>query len=248
MDPDTVAFDPRTGLVPAIVQAPDGRVLMLAWMDREALGRTLAGGRVTFRSRSRDRLWEKGETSGNWLEALAVRADCDRDALLVTARPHGPTCHTGAPTCFEAGEALPGADASSEATATSTRDPEGEPRRSGSDAAADGSLAAALAELEAVIAARDRERPEGSYTARLLEGGVPLAARKLGEEALETCLAAAAGEGEERLAAESADLVYHLVVLWRAAGLDPRRVASALAERRGGRRARGPGAEGGDGG
>lgn len=98
---DPLSFDPQTGLIPAVVQDErSGAVLMLGYMTREAIAQTRASGRVTFFSRRRQRLWTKGETSGNWLELVEIRADCDGDALLVRAKPHGPTCHTGRPSCF----------------------------------------------------------------------------------------------------------------------------------------------------
>lgn len=258
---DAMDFDTDTGLVPAVVQSDDdGRVLMLAYMDRRALERTLERGRVTFWSRSREELWEKGETSGNWLETVEVRADCDRDALLVRARPHGPACHTGEESCFDAGPARevprdaagaadegaeppagPGAeeDGREEADAPTAGSPGAEQRRDGRGAEPDLSeaarspapvLASVLEELVGVVARRDRERPEGSHTASLLEDGTSRAARKVGEEALEVALAAVEEPG--RLAEESADLLYHLIVLWRAAGLPADAVGRELADRR----------------
>lgn len=203
VDPNLdLVFDPVTGLLPAIVQsADDGRVLMLGWMNRESFEQTRRSGRVTFYSRSRGRLWEKGETSGNWLEFISARADCDADALLVMAHPHGPTCHTGRESCF------------------------------GDGATADG-LGAVLRRLEATIAARDSERPEGSYTAALLEAGRTRAAQKVGEEAVEVALAAVEDVTDTaKLVEESADLLYHLLVLWRSAGVSGQAVATALADR-----------------
>ena len=219
---DRVRFDPDTGLVPAVVQsAADGRVLMLAYMNAEALRRTLDEGRATFWSRSRGELWRKGDTSGHWLEVREVQVDCDGDALLVRADPHGPTCHTGEDSCFDAG---PRRDAA----------PDRRRRDGGLGAAAPSPapvLASVLEELVRVVAERDRERPEGSYTTRLLEGGPGLAARKVGEEALEVALSAV--DEPERLAEESADLLYHLAVLWRAVGLPPDAVGEVLGRRRG---------------
>lgn len=211
-DPDGVEFDPDTGLVAAIVQsAADRSVLMLGWMNREALDATLDSGRVTFYSRSREELWEKGATSGNWLELRSIRADCDRDALLVTAHPHGPTCHTGRASCFD--------------------DSEGD-GPAGNTAAEFGQT---LVRLEGRIAERAIERPTGSYTASLLDAGRERIAQKVGEEAVETIVAALQGEDVrlERLAEESADLLYHLLVLWRAAGLDSESVAAELRRREG---------------
>ncbi len=165
------------GLLPAIVQDADNqRVLMLGWMSRKALQATLDGGWVTFHSRSRNRLWTKGETSGHRLALVAIEADCDRDTLLVQARPQGPACHLDTPSCFTAAPA------------------------------------SALAELDAVVAQRDRERPVGSYTTRLLERGAMRVAQKVGEEGVETALAGVAGSDDDLLG-EAADLVYHLLVL-----------------------------------
>lgn len=210
LDPDTVGFPADGGLVPAIVQSVvDGSVLMLGWMNREALDATLENGRVTFYSRSREELWEKGATSGNWLELRSIRTDCDRDALLVEARPHGPTCHTGRKSCFG--------------------DPEGE----SAEPVGVGELGGVLDALARRIDERAIERPAGSYTVSLLDAGLERVAQKVGEEAVETVLAAL-GDGEPeagRLKEESADLLYHLLVLWRAAGLDAADVAAELRRR-----------------
>lgn len=248
---DAVDFDNDSGLVPAIVQsADDGRVLMLAYMDRRALERTLERGRVTFWSRSREELWEKGATSGNWLEAVEVRTDCDGDTLLVHARPRGPACHTGERSCFDAGASSrvrgregdargatggrAAADDAGETTTGAGPDLSGaDPDLSGAGPSPAPVLASVLEELVEVVARRDRDRPEGSHTAALLADGTaaaPRAARKVGEEAVETVLAAV--DGPARLAEESADLLYHLVVLWRAAGLPPDAVGRELAGRR----------------
>lgn len=181
--PETLAWDKQDGLLPAIVQdAGNRRVLMLGYMDRAALAKTLDSGLVTFFSRSKGRLWTKGETSGHTLELLAIETDCDRDTLLVQARPHGPTCHLGRQSCF--------AEAPS----------------------------AFLAELDALVEARNLERPEGSYTTRLFESGTRRIAQKVGEEGVETALAAVA-QDDEALVGEAADLLYHLLVLLRARGL-----------------------------
>jgi phosphoribosyl-ATP pyrophosphohydrolase/phosphoribosyl-AMP cyclohydrolase len=192
-----IAFGPD-GLVPAIVQdATDGRVLTLAWMDAEALDATLATGDVHFHSRSRDALWRKGETSGNTLRLVDLAVDCDADAVLLTVDPVGSTCHRGTRSCF---------------------DPEGAPGRRESQGFS------WLETLWTTIAARAAERPDGSYTARLLAGGVDTAGRKVTEEATEVLMAAkddAAAEtaGSDRattrtaLAGETADLLYHALVL-----------------------------------
>jgi phosphoribosyl-ATP pyrophosphohydrolase/phosphoribosyl-AMP cyclohydrolase len=203
LDPGQLRFSPDTGLIPAVVQdASDGTVLMLGYMDREAVDRTRETRRVTFFSRSRNRLWEKGETSGHTLRLVSMVMDCDGDALLVRADPVGPTCHTGARSCFES-------------TPVSV--------------APASALGDVLARLEAVIDQRAAEMPAGSYTASLLASGVLRTAQKVVEEAAETALAAAAQP--ERLVEESADLLYHLLVLWRSAGLDAQRVADELAGR-----------------
>lgn len=214
----------EAGLLPAVVQdVRTGRVRMLAYMNREALERTRETGRVTFWSRSRGELWEKGESSGNWLEARSLELDCDGDALLVRARPHGPTCHTGRESCFDT-RVLWEADPGTSKQAYGAGAP---PEDAASDRSALGSI---LAELGDVVADRDRERPEGSYTSHLLEEGPEAAGRKVAEEALEVALAAAADP--DRADEESADLLYHLLVLWRSLGLDAADVARILGRRR----------------
>jgi phosphoribosyl-ATP pyrophosphohydrolase/phosphoribosyl-AMP cyclohydrolase len=206
-DIDALDFDKTGGLLPAIVQhAQTGAVLMLGYMSREALRETLTRRRAVFFSRSRQRLWEKGETSGNTLELVQVRADCDRDTLLVTALPTGPVCHTGTATCF-------GGDAP----------PAPQPR------AADAGLAF-LGVLETIIARRIAERPEGSYTARLFSQGPKRIAQKVGEEGLEVALAAVA-ETDDKLLGESADLLYHLLLLLTSRGLRLERVVAELEAR-----------------
>jgi phosphoribosyl-ATP pyrophosphohydrolase/phosphoribosyl-AMP cyclohydrolase len=210
IDPDTIRFG-ADGLAPAVVRdAADGEVLMLAWMDREALEATLSSGDVHFHSRSRNALWRKGETSGNTLRLVDIAADCDADALLVTADPAGPTCHRGTRTCFDA------------------------------DGAADRRPSQGFAWLEqlwSTIADRAATRPEGSYTARLLDGGVDATARKITEEATEVLIAAkddaAAPSGESRaaLANETADLLYHALVLLAERDLPPSEVLAVLRDR-----------------
>jgi phosphoribosyl-ATP pyrophosphohydrolase/phosphoribosyl-AMP cyclohydrolase len=160
-DVGTLDWDKGDGLLPAIVQdAATGAVLMLGFMNREALRETLCKGRVTFFSRTRQTLWTKGETSGNFLDVESVSGDCDADSLLVLARPAGPVCHTGAPTCFPLAEAT-----------------------------AAGRLAF-LARLESVVADRIARSPEGSYTAELFAQGPGRIAQKVGEEGVEVALAA----------------------------------------------------------
>jgi phosphoribosyl-ATP pyrophosphohydrolase/phosphoribosyl-AMP cyclohydrolase len=197
---DSLAWDKQQGLLPAIVQdAGSHRVLMLGYMDRAALEATLATGRVTFFSRSKQRLWMKGESSGDILELVSLEADCDADTLLVQARPRGPTCHLGRASCFPA---------------------------------APGDF---LAELDALVARRERERPEGSYSTKLFEAGPRRIAQKVGEEGVETALAAVA-QDDAALLGEAADLVFHLTVLLRARGLGLADVEAVLRERHQARR------------
>lgn len=193
--PESLDWDKDGGLIPAIVQDADTlRVLMLGYMDRNALRATLVNRLVTFYSRSRQRLWTKGETSGHVLELVDVGTDCDSDALLVLARPRGPTCHLQRVSCFEHAPAV------AEASPAPAAD------------------IGFLGELDALVATRARERPEGSYTTRLFEAGVRRIAQKVGEEGVETALAGVA-QNDEQLLGESADLVYHLTVLLHARGL-----------------------------
>jgi len=197
--PEGIAYGPD-GLVPVVVQdRASGDVLMLAWANAEALGATARTGLAHFWSRSRGKLWKKGETSGNVLRVREVRADCDRDALLMLVEPAGPACHTGARTCF--GESSPHATG-------------------------------ILESLRRVIAERARSRPEGSYTAGLLAKGLDHSLKKVGEEATEVVLAAK-GESDERLAEESADLVFHLLVVLQQRGVALERVFEVLRRRRG---------------
>jgi len=203
-DVERLDFAKGDGLLPAIVQhAATGAVLMLGYMNPQALRETLTRRRVVFFSRSQQRLWEKGETSGHCLELAQIRADCDRDTLLVTAWPRGPACHLGTATCF-GDEALTAAEP-----------------------------LAFLAALEGIIAQRIAERPEGSYTARLVAQGPKRLAQKVGEEGLEVALAAAA-ETDDKVVAEVADLLYHLLVLLRSRGLPLERVVAELQSRHAG--------------
>lgn len=203
----------EAGLAPAVVQhRRTGRVLMLGWMNAEALERTLSTGEVHFFSRRRNALWKKGETSGNTLRLRRLRTDCDRDALLVEADPAGPTCHTGEESCFFEAPFGDGGERGA---------PEGEPAPG---------LAAALTRLAAIVDDRAERRPEDSYTARLLAAGAARIAQKVGEEGVETALAAAAGT-EEEVVGEAADLLYHLLVLLKSRGVPPDRVGGELARR-----------------
>jgi phosphoribosyl-ATP pyrophosphohydrolase/phosphoribosyl-AMP cyclohydrolase len=180
------------GLMPAIVQdAETSEVLMLGYVNRESLALTEKTGHVTFYSRSRQSLWKKGETSGNFLHVTDIRPDCDQDALLIRARPEGPTCHRGTESCF---------------------------------------TPLFFEELEAIVAQRLRDRPEGSYVTKLAERGIDRMAQKVGEEGVETVIAAknpdlGAFEGE------AADLIFHLTVLLQAKGSSLRKISDLLAKR-----------------
>jgi phosphoribosyl-AMP cyclohydrolase / phosphoribosyl-ATP pyrophosphohydrolase len=214
-DPATIQYD-AAGLVPAVVQdVHDDRVLMVAYMDAEALAATLGTGEVHFHSRSRGRLWRKGETSGNVLQLRGIDLDCDGDALLVSVDPVGPTCHRGTRSCFDADGAP--AERSTQGFAW-------------------------LETLWATIASRAADRPAGSYTTSLLDGGVDAVARKVTEEATEVIIAAkddatAEASGTDRaatsraLAGEAGDLVYHALVLLAERGLAPSAVIEVLQDR-----------------
>jgi len=197
-DGDALAWEKQGGLLPAIVQDADSlRVLMLGYMSRESLAATLASGKVTFFSRSKQRLWTKGESSGHALELVSVEADCDRDSLLVLAKPQGPTCHTGTASCF--------------------------PQAPGD----------AVAALDAVVAQRKSAPADASYTRKLFDAGIARIAQKVGEEGVETALAAVTAD-HDALRGEAADLTYHLLVLLQARGLDWNAVRAELARRAGG--------------
>lgn len=201
LDIGKVDFGKGDGLVPAIVQDADsGAVLMMAYMNREALEQTVARKRAVFFSRSKQRLWEKGETTGHTLDLVDIALDCDADTLLVTARPRGPACHNGTLTCF------------------------------GDEARTAASSIAFLAKLEAVVAQRATEKPDASYTAKLLAKGINKVAQKVGEEGVEAALAAVS-ESDDKVVAESADLLFHLLVLLRARGVPFARVVQELEKR-----------------
>ena len=203
---DSIRLD-ASGLVPVVVQdRSTGGVLMVAWANREALELTFETGTLHFWSRSRHRLWQKGETSGNIQSLATLYADCDRDTLLAHVDPRGPACHTGEVSCFD--------------------------ERGGTGGAAVGpggtGMGATLARVAGVVASRGRERPEGSYTTRLLEDE-NLRLKKLGEEMAE--LIAALARKDAGVAGEAADLVYHLLVALEGAGLGWADVEEALAMR-----------------
>jgi len=192
---DSLAWDKQDGLLPAIVQDANTRqVLMLGYMNREALEATQEEKFVTFFSRSKQRLWKKGETSGHVLAVVSIEADCDNDTLLIQAIPAGPTCHLNRASCFE-------------------------------NAPAD-----FIGKLDALLEQRQREMPEGSYTTKLFQSGVRRIAQKVGEEGVETALAAVA-QDEKDLLNEASDLVYHLMVLLRSRALNWNAVQENLKQR-----------------
>ena len=196
----SIDFDKMDGLVPAIIQDADtAKVLMLGFMNREAYDKTMETGKVTFYSRTRKRLWTKGEESGNFLHAVSVKADCDRDTLLIQVHPVGPVCHTGTDTCWGEKNEQP---------------------------------VMFLKELQDFINVRHTEMPEGSYTTSLFRSGVNKMAQKVGEEAVETVIEACNGT-DDRLIYESADLLYHLIVLLTSKGYSIEDIARELKERHG---------------
>ena len=175
-----IDFDKMNGLVPAIVQdAVTNKVLMLGFMNKEAYQKTMETKKVTFFSRSRNTLWTKGETSGNFLNLVGISLDCDSDTLLVKANPTGPVCHTGKDTCFD------------------------EINKSG---------LAFLHDLDELIGERKQKMPENSYTTKLFKEGIKKISQKVGEEATEVVIDAMAKD-KPRLLEESADLIYHLLVM-----------------------------------
>ena len=197
------------GLVAGVVQhAGTGEVRMVGYLSPESLDLTIDTGFVHFFSRSRQRLWKKGETSGNVLEVVDITVDCDGDVLLIQAIPHGPTCHTGERTCFYAPPLYTNRDAVVPINSRMI------------DAVAD------------VIAARRQEKPEGSYTTYLFREGIDKIGKKIGEEAAEVIIAAKNGDPEP-LAEESADLIYHLLVMLEASEVPLDEVWLVLSARRG---------------
>ena len=208
---ENVRFD-GGGLVPVVAQdAATGDVLTLAYANREALEKTLATGEAHFYSRSRGELWRKGATSGNTQGVVEVRLDCDGDALLYRVEPRGPACHTGERTCFFTTLAGDGVGVAAER-------PDGV------------SLGTMVERLAGTIAQRHREMPQESYTAGLIRRGPERLAQKVGEEAVEVVIAAL---GDDRLAEETADLVYHLLVLLEERGVGTEKVAGVLRDRHG---------------
>ncbi len=232
LDPGAVRWD-GSGLVVGVVQdVADGRVLMVGWLDVEALAATLGTGEVHFHSRSRGRLWRKGESSGNVLRLRSLALDCDGDALLIGAAPAGPTCHRETRSCFDP-DALSRAVPGSAPVDVPALETGPEPQGFGW-----------LESLWATIASRAASRPHGSYTVTLLDGGVDLAGRKVAEEATEVLLAAKNDEAAQAvgldrdetrglLAGEAGDLVYHALVLLAERGMEPRVVLEVLRGRHG---------------
>jgi phosphoribosyl-ATP pyrophosphohydrolase/phosphoribosyl-AMP cyclohydrolase len=201
--------------VPAIVQDyQTGRVLMLGYMNREAYLRTLETGFAWFWSRSRGRLWQKGETSGHTLKVRELRYDCDGDAILIVAEPSGPTCHTGEPSCF-----------------FHKVDPQTHEVSGPFPPPSFGHGTDPLQQLSAVIRDRREQMPSGSYTAYLLREGIDKIAKKLGEEVAEVIVAAKNGV-KQRVAEETADLVYHVLVMLEACQVEIGEVYAELAKRR----------------
>lgn len=193
-----LAWEKMENLLPAIVQnAVSGKMLMQGYMDKNALLHTLNTGHVTFFSRSKQRLWTKGETSGNTLNLVSMSADCDFDAILVLANPVGPTCHTGTESCWFN---------------------------------ADTPAMTFIGDLESVLASRKEADPDSSYTAKLYQKGIKRIAQKVGEEGVETALAAAVHDKEE-LKNEAADLLYHLTVLLQASDMCLSDVVDVLKQR-----------------
>jgi phosphoribosyl-ATP pyrophosphohydrolase/phosphoribosyl-AMP cyclohydrolase len=198
---DQLDFVKGEGLLTAVVQhASSGEVLMVGWMNREALEKTLQRSRAVFWSRSRQCLWEKGETSGHTLQVIEIHADCDRDTLLLLAQPAGPVCHEGTRHCF------------------------------GDDALLEAHPLHFLAQLQQVVSQRLSRNDSSSYTRRLVEAGPARVAQKVGEEGVEVALAAVTADAD-KLVGESADLIYHLIVLLRSKGLGLEDVARELERR-----------------
>ena len=201
MTPDALKYDEH-GLVPAVVQeAETGEVLMVAWMDRDAVAATLATGLTHFWSRSRQAPWRKGETSGHSQHVRGVYADCDADTLLVQVHQDGVACHTGSRTCFFTALQGPGA------------------------------AAGMLDRIEQIVASRKTAAPAGSYVAALLGKGEAAVCRKIGEEAVEVVTAALGGEGDRRVIEEVADLWFHTMVLLGQRSIPLRDVLEELARR-----------------
>ena len=210
METNTLIFD-RNGLIPAVIQdSQDHRVLMVGYMNKLALQKTIDSKQVWFFSISRQELWLKGETSGNYMDVVDIKPDCDSDSLLIKVNPHGPACHTGEDTCFF--QESVSDDWSADTNTTDRLDLE-------------------LSELATIIAQRNKELPDGSYTAELLRSGINKIGQKVIEEAGETALAAMA-ESDDNTKNEVADLLYHLLVLLEAKEISLKDIAEVLSSRR----------------
>lgn len=196
-------FDKMQGLIPAIIQDAETRqVLMLGYMNKEAYDITVQTGKVTFWSRSRQTIWTKGETSGNYLYVVDIKNDCDQDTLLIRVHPTGPVCHTGTDTCWgEKNEVL-----------------------------TDNNPLLFLSKLQDFIEERHRQMPEGSYTTSLFKDGLNRMAQKVGEEALELVIEAVNGSNE-RMVYEGSDMLYHLIVLMTSKGMRIEQLAEELMQR-----------------
>ncbi|MFY0628255.1 MAG: bifunctional phosphoribosyl-AMP cyclohydrolase/phosphoribosyl-ATP diphosphatase HisIE [Reichenbachiella sp.] len=193
-----IDFDKTNGLIPAVIQdEKTKKVLMLGYMNEEAVERTQKSKKVTFYSRSKKRLWTKGEESGNFLHLIDIKIDCDKDTLLIQARPEGPTCHKGTDTCW------------------------GEENKSNFSF---------LSKLEEVIKDRHDNPDEKSYTSSLFQKGINKVAQKVGEEAVEVVIEAK-DNSEELFLNESADLLYHYLILLRAKGYELNDVVKILESR-----------------
>lgn len=218
-----LAWEKGDGLLPAIVQdLESGRVLMLGYVNSESMEETLASGYVTFFSRSRQQIWRKGETSGNYLRWVKWEADCDQDTVLFLVNPQGPTCHRGTRSCFDSST-----HSNSDADLNSNS---GFISDSGVDFESFNQRGI-IVTLEALLSERLKSgSPDSSYTARLVQSGIRRVAQKVGEEGVETALAAVGGN-EKELANEAADLVYHLLVLLLARGMKWSSVLEVLTKR-----------------
>lgn len=201
-----IDFNKMQGLIPAIIQdAKTRQVLMLGYMNQQAYDLTVQTGKVTFWSRTRETIWTKGETSGNYLNVVDIKNDCDNDTLLIRVNPVGPVCHTGTDTCWgEKNEPLP------TSASTNTDNP-----------------LLFLSELQDFIEERHRQMPEGSYTTSLFRDGLNRMAQKVGEEALELVIEAVNGT-DERMIYEGSDMLYHLIVLLTSKGMRIEQMAQEL--------------------